>query len=134
MRSTSKVMSTTFAICNGRCGPRCKHTAALGHDAAGQLERGFGFVVREHHVTYRYAALGDDDLIARTWIDSLDEHSSYRRCDIYRPSSRHRLATVRTRWVYIDLREHRLTRIPDTMRSRASVLSAAPSPPWSESP
>lgn len=107
------------------------HTRALGHDAKGELARGYGFVVREHSIVYRKAALAGDVLIARTWIEELDTHSSRRQTWICRPKDRSVLAKIKTRWVYADLREHRLATIPSIVRDRVTVLSGSPGLPWS---
>ena len=92
-----------------------RHTRSLGHDAAAELDRGFGFVVRDHQATYRRAAFAGDAIVARTWIERLDDHSAHRRTLILRDDQR--LADIRTRWVYIDLREHRLSVIPEAVRA-----------------
>ena len=106
------------------------HTAELGLDAAGESERGFGFVVRRHEVEYRRAAFLGDSIVVRTWISQIDSHSSWRRSVIVRPKHRDVLARVDTRWVYVDLKRHRLAEIPPVVADAAVVLNDPPSMPW----
>lgn len=107
-----------------------KHTDSLGHDSKGELERGFGFVVRKHEITYRVAAVLGDEIHVRTWIEEADQHSAWRRSLVCRPSTRSVLATVRTRWVYINLRSHQLASIPAEVADQAVVLKQRPPMPW----
>lgn len=109
-----------------------KHTSALGHDADGELACGYGFVVREHDATYRQAALADDRVCLRTWIDSMDAHSAWRTTYITRPADQTWLVRVRTRWVYADLENHRLAMIPQRLRDAAPVLPSPPPMPWQD--
>ena len=48
-----------------------KHTKAIGWDSAAGLARGVGWVVREHKIQYRLAALAGDELVIRTWVHDL---------------------------------------------------------------
>ena len=43
-----------------------KHTKAIGWDAGAALQRGVGWVVREHRIQYRLAAVAGDQLVVRT--------------------------------------------------------------------
>jgi acyl-CoA thioester hydrolase len=106
------------------------HTNALGHDADDELRRGYGFVVREHAVVYRKAALLGDKIIARTWLTEIDDHSAWRQTWICRPADRTTLAKVKTRWVYCDLANHRVWQIPTPVRQRVTILETPPALPW----
>jgi acyl-CoA thioester hydrolase len=106
------------------------HTKALGHDAEAELGRGYGFVVREHTIVYRKAALLGDSIIARTWLTEIDSHSAWRQTWICRPSDCAILAKVKTRWVYSDLNHHRIWEIPAQVRDRVTILESPPAMPW----
>ena len=106
------------------------HTRALGWDDQADLERGFGWVVREHEVTYRAAALAGDSLIIRTWVSDLAKFASRRRYVICRPADRAVLARVQTRWVYVDLNARKVVGIPRFALEQLVVSSAPPPLPW----
>lgn len=107
-----------------------KHTAALGLDTAAELKRGFGFVVRKHDAEYRRAALDGDELIVRTWIYQIDRFSSWRQTYICRQSDRSVLARIKTRWVYADLKQHRVAEIPPQLVAAVHLQPTVPSMPW----
>jgi len=105
-----------------------KHSEALGYDAAEALGRGMGWVVREHQIVYRAAALADDALVIRTWVCDADRFSSRRKTSVCRPADRKVLARVETRWVYVDLNRHRVVPIPEDLSRLYTVRSGAPLP------
>lgn len=108
------------------------HTRAMGLDTGAELERGFGFVVREHGAVYRAAALAGQKIVVRTWISQIDRFSSWRKSYICRLSDRCILTKVDTRWVYADLKRHKVAEIPPQIRRSAKVLSAPPPMPWND--
>lgn len=106
------------------------HNASVGWDAQSALEAGFGWVVRDHSITYRVAAVANDAIIVRTWISQISRYASVRKSLICRPTDRRILCRVSTRWVYIDLREHRALDVPDFAAARYRILDHNPPPPW----
>ena len=107
-----------------------EHTKALGWDAEDQLAKGVGWVVREHQIEFRVAALAGDEIIIRTWVHDLQRFASRRKFVICRPSDQSILARGMTRWVFVDLVNHRVLKIPDDAASRLSVLEQNPPLPW----
>ena len=108
------------------------HTRALGLDTAAELSRGFGFVVREHAAVYRAAALAGDSIVVRTWISQLDKFSSWRKSVVCRLSDQRVLTKIDTRWVYADLRNHKVAAIPESIRDAAVILDSPPPMPWDD--
>ena len=106
------------------------HTAHLGWDAKAELERGYGWVVRDHEATYRAAALQDDEIIVRTWVSEVAKFASRRKYVVCRPADRTVLTRVETRWVYVDLRQHKVVAIPAAARSTLAVTPQTPPLPW----
>lgn len=102
------------------------HSAAAGWDAAHALKQGFGWVVREHEITYRAAALGGDDIVVRTWVSDLRRYASTRNYLIGRPADQALLCKASTRWVYIDLRRHQALEIPEEARAAITVCRDTP--------
>jgi len=81
------------------------------------------WVTRRHEIDYLRPAFLDDDLIARTWIDSISVVSMERRIDLVRGADDALLTRVKTVWVAIDPQTHRPKRIDE--RLKAVFLDAA---------
>jgi acyl-CoA thioester hydrolase len=108
------------------------HTAAGGWDAKKALQDGHGWVVREHSVQYRSAALAGDAIIVRTWVHDLQRFASRRKYMICRPADQSILARVETRWVYVDLTHHRAMAIPQRAAATLVISSDPPPLPWEQ--
>lgn len=106
------------------------HTAQLGWDSRSELQRGFGWVVREHQATYRAAALAGDQIVVRTWVSDLSRFASRRKYTICRPADRMVLTRVETRWVYVDLRRGKVVAIPADVQQTLPISSQSPPLPW----
>ena len=106
------------------------HTRATGWDSPSELERGFGWVVRSHDITYRAAAVAGDKIVVRTWVSEVAKFASRRKYVIYRPADEMVLARVETRWVYVDLTKHRVVPIPTEAIAKLVVLDEPPPAPW----
>ena len=107
-----------------------EHTRAGGWDAKAALKEGFGWVVRHHEITYRAAAVANDELVIRTWVSEVSRFASKRKYAICRPRDKTVLARVETRWVYIDLRKHKVLAIPQALLDQLSVCDPSPPLPW----
>jgi acyl-CoA thioester hydrolase len=107
-----------------------EHSKAVGWDAAAALRGGFGWVVRSHEVTYRAAARAGDEVTVRTWVSDLARFASMRKYAICRQKDQVVLARIETRWVYVDLVQHRVVAIPDPVAAQIAVCDPAPSLPW----
>ncbi|TVQ02392.1 MAG: acyl-CoA thioesterase [Planctomycetaceae bacterium] len=106
------------------------HSAAGGWDSQAQLQRGIGWVVRSHDITYRAAALAGDELVVQTWLSEVTPMAIRRRYVIARPADRTVLAKAETRWVLVDLRDRKAIRLdPETLAS-LQVRESAPPLPW----
>lgn len=107
-----------------------EHTKTLGWDEGQQLENGVGWVVREHQIEFRVAALAGDEITVRTWVHDLQSFASRRKFVICRPADQTVLARGMTRWVYVDLRKHRVLRIPAEVGNQLTVLEQNAPLPW----
>lgn len=105
-----------------------RHVKAVGWDTKAALQRGLGWVVREHSVQYRAAALAGDEIVVRTWVHDMQRFASRRKYLICRPADKTLLAKVETRWVFVNLREHRVMEIPDEAKVGLDVSPAPPLP------
>ncbi len=106
------------------------HTSAIGFDAKAALEAGFGWVVRNHDITYKAAALAGNEVVIRTWVSEIDRFSSRRQSIVARPTDRTVLARIETRWVYVDLRVHKVVPIPIDAASGLTLCPSSPGLPW----
>ncbi|WP_372898155.1 acyl-CoA thioesterase [Stieleria sp.] len=107
-----------------------RHTESIGWDAKAALARGLGWVVREHSIQYRGAALAGDEIIVRTWVHDLQRFASRRKYVIFRPADRTVLAKVETRWVFVDLNQHKALPIPEEAKEHLVVCPTPPPLPW----
>ena len=106
------------------------HIKSIGWDSAAALARGFGWVVREHAVQYRGAAVAGDAILVRTWVHDLQRFASRRKYVICRPADRSVLAKIETRWVYVDLKQHKALPIPEAAKQLLVVCPTPPPLPW----
>ena len=106
------------------------HSAACGWDAKRAREAGFGWVVRNHEAKYRAAAFAGDQIVVRTWISEIGPFASLRKYVVCRMNAPEVLTRVQTRWVYVDLRVHRVVAIPETILAGMSVCPSHPPLPW----
>jgi len=106
------------------------HNADAGWDAGKALGEGFGWVVRDHEITYRAAAVGGDEIVVRTWISEIRRYACTRKYLICRPVDQTLLCKSSTRWVFIDLKKHRALEIPEDAKSGLTECRSPPSLPW----
>ncbi|TWT92387.1 acyl-CoA thioesterase [Stieleria varia] len=109
------------------------HTKSTGWDTAAALADGLGWVVRGHEVTYRAAAVAGDEIVVRTWVSEIQRFASRRKYVICRPADRTVLARVETRWVFVDLRNHKALAIPDAALKLLTIPETTPVLPWQQS-
>ncbi|MEL6897098.1 MAG: acyl-CoA thioesterase [Planctomycetota bacterium] len=93
-----------------------------------QREKGVGWVVREHHVQYRRAAFGGDEIVVRTWLEEISRVACKRRFVIYREADMVILARGWTRYAYVDLVNRKSIRMPDDLYALIPVASSVPPP------
>ena len=109
-----------------------RHTEALGWDPQQALQQGVGWVVREHTIQYRAAAFADNEIVIRTWVHDMQRFASRRKYWICRPADQTLLAKVETRWVFVDLTQHKILPIPDEAKGDLIVLPDPPPLPWDD--
>lgn len=107
-----------------------KHTKTLGWDRDAELKEGFGWVVRNHDIKYRAAAIEGDEIIVRTWVTDIQRYASTRKYAVCRPIDQTVLCRVETRWVYVNLNEHTVVAIPDHVKQQLQVSTSTPPLPW----
>lgn len=106
------------------------HSRAGGWDSELALKQRLGWVVRNHDITYRSAALQGDEVTIRTWVADIAKFASKRKYLICRSSDQTVLAKAATRWVYVNLAERKVIAIPDELKTQLAVCDPAPPFPW----
>jgi len=96
------------------------HSAASGWPPARYLELGFGWLVRRHVIEYLQPAFPGDEIVVKTWVESMDRVSCVRKYEILRDVDDLRLASAETRWVFVNYRTRLPARIPIEIRERFS--------------
>jgi acyl-CoA thioester hydrolase len=99
---------------------RYAQDAAVAHWKAAappEARESLAWVTRRHEIDYLRPAFLDDELIARTWIESVSGASMERRIDIVRPADETLLTRVLTVWVAVDPTSHRPKRIDDRLKA-----------------
>lgn len=109
-----------------------RHVDAIGWDTRAALQRGVGWVVREHTIQYRSAAVAGDQIVVRTWVHDMQRFASRRKYVVCRPADQAVLARVETRWVFVDLRHHKALAIPADAICGLNVRTESPPMPWEE--
>jgi acyl-CoA thioester hydrolase len=107
-----------------------KHSAECGWDSRAALANGLGWVVRKHDITYRSAAIANDQIVVRTWVADVAAFAARRKYVVCRPEDRTVLARVETRWVYVDLTKHKVVPIPADLQEKMLVADRIPPMPW----
>lgn len=104
------------------------HSRHVGWPTSAFLARGQAFVVREHRIRYRRPARRGDQLVIRTWVETMKKSISLRQYEIRRVEDQTRLATAQTQWAFVELASSALVRIPDEIR-QAFAAPANPDGP-----
>jgi acyl-CoA thioester hydrolase len=75
------------------------------------------WVVRTHHVEYLRAAIVDDRIRVRTWVENFRRVTSLRKYEFTRAADETLLVRGETDWVFVDATTGRPKSIPDAMRA-----------------
>lgn len=95
------------------------HSALVGLTVEAYRTIGAVFFVRRHEIDYLRPALRGDDLLLRTWIDSIFAAKCLRGTEILRrepDGSETMLARSMTTWGCVEIATGRPTRIPPAIR------------------
>ncbi|MDM1763538.1 MULTISPECIES: thioesterase family protein [unclassified Acinetobacter] len=90
------------------------HIETLGVGLKEYLEMEHAMVAVEHHVQYRKAALLDEDIILRTWLNDINALYSFRQYAFFRASDKSLLFTGSTKWACIEIVSGRPKRMSPT--------------------
>ena len=88
------------------------HVEALGYGRAWSTERGGGWVVREHHVTYHRPVEYGDVVLVTTLPQELGGVRGLRRTEIHREADGALMTEVMTQWIWVRSSDGRPARVP----------------------
>ncbi len=94
--------------------------AAAAHwnvQAPDEVKSKFNWVVMRHEIDYRMSALLNDELIAKTWVDSYEGAKSVRIVQIIRKNDVKLLAEARTTWCLLSAGNNKPVRAGDEIKS-----------------
>ncbi|HSK93646.1 MAG TPA: thioesterase family protein [Candidatus Angelobacter sp.] len=91
------------------------HVEALGFGPDWTLQRGGGWVVREHHVTYHRPVVYGDVVLVTTLPQRIGGVRGVRRTEIHRESDGELLTEAETVWVWVRSADGRPARIPEDL-------------------
>ena len=89
-----------------------EHVEALGFGRDWSLERGAGWVVREHRITYHQPVRFGEVVTVTTLPQALAGVRGTRRTEIRREPDGALVTEVMTEWIWVRLSDGRPTRIP----------------------
>lgn len=92
------------------------HSAAVGFSVAEYERMGAGFIVRRHEVDYLRPSLLGERLSIRTWVPEAKRISCSRGTEITSAKDGLVVARALTTWVFAELANTRVARIPDEIR------------------
>jgi acyl-CoA thioester hydrolase len=87
-------------------------SAAHGWPLTRLMAEGLGLIARQHWIKYRQPAQMGDELVIATWYSNARSTTALRHYTIRRAADAHWLVQACTRWVWVDLKTGRPTRIP----------------------
>lgn len=88
------------------------HSNELGLSVYGYVASGQSWVARSHYIEYLKPAFLDDEIVVQTWVTQIKRTTSNRAYAFFRKSDKTLLATAKTLWVYIDIKNGRPIAIP----------------------
>jgi acyl-CoA thioester hydrolase len=103
------------------------HSVAVGLTVEAYRTVGAVFFVRRHEIDYLRPALRGDDLLLRTWIDSIFAAKCLRGTEIVRREaggSETTVARAMTTWGCVEITTGRPTRIPPAIRDAFASLGS----------
>lgn len=104
------------------------HCEALGLGLQQYLELKHAMVAVEHHVQYRKAALADDVLVFRTWIDDINALYVSRQYAFYRPLDQQVIFTAQTKWACVEIATGRPKRLSPSFTQAYQPLDSETNP------
>ena len=88
------------------------HVEALGYGRDWSTARGGGWVVREHHVTYRRPVEYGDVVLVTTLPQEIGGVRGLRRTEMHRESDGTLMTEVLSQWIWVRTSDGRPTRVP----------------------
>lgn len=85
----------------------------VGVETLGQVNR--TWVAKEHHISYKQSAFEGDELILKTWVDSVKTAQSIRKYELYNTKNDKIVCEGWTNWVFVETQTYRPCKIPNEL-------------------
>jgi acyl-CoA thioester hydrolase len=93
-----------------------EHSRTEGFDEEYYKNSGATWVAKSHFIEYKKPAFEGDELILKTWIESIKHVIAVRRYEIYKNNDL--IASGKSEWVYVDIDSMRPKRIPKELSGK----------------
>ncbi|WOE31625.1 MULTISPECIES: thioesterase family protein [unclassified Acinetobacter] len=104
------------------------HIEALGLGLQQYIALKHAMVAVEHHVQYRKAALVNDEIVLRTWLDDLNALYLSRQYVFYRAKDQTILFVANTKWACVEIATGRAKRMSPSFTQAYQPISARINP------
>jgi acyl-CoA thioester hydrolase len=101
------------------------HAEAAGYGRAWSEQRGGGWVIRRHDITYHRPAVYGDEVEITVRVELVKGARGVRRTTIHRVADSQLLAELVTEWVWVRLNDGRPTPVPKELVEVAASVTEA---------
>lgn len=92
------------------------HGEIVGFGTKKLVDRGEGWVVRNHFIEYLAQVKLGDSIVIRTWIETDDKITSERQYELINTETGKVVCKGKTLWVWINYKTGRIARIPQELK------------------
>jgi acyl-CoA thioester hydrolase len=92
-----------------------EHSDFLGVGVAALQKNNRTWVAKEHHISYKQSAFEGDELILKTWVDSVKIAQSIRKYELYNLKTDKIVCEGWTNWVFVEMQTYRPCKIPNEL-------------------
>lgn len=92
-----------------------EHSDFLGVGVEALQKNNRTWVAKEHHISYKQSAFEDDELVMKTWVDSVKIAQSIRKYELYNLKTDKIVCEGWTNWVFVEMQTYRPCKIPNEL-------------------
>ena len=92
-----------------------EHSDFLGVGVEALQKNNRTWVAKEHHISYKQSAFEGDELVMKTWVDSVKITQSIRKYELYNLKTDKIVCEGWTNWVFVEMQTYRPCKIPNEL-------------------